>query len=84
MVVIGANFSPDGLTPEAQTESSEPSRGVARWIKRWWTGAGNRIKELETRVKQMWRTRPNLKPSVPPTSLGELDGVVYTGILYGG
>jgi pimeloyl-ACP methyl ester carboxylesterase len=61
MVVISANASPEGLTQAAQKENSEPSRGVLRWLKRWWIGAGDRIRELETRVKQMWRTRPTLR-----------------------
>lgn len=58
---ISANFNPAGLTPEAQKENAEPSRGSVRWLKRWWTGAGDRLRELETRVKRMWQTRPNLQ-----------------------
>lgn len=61
MVVISANFNPAGLTPEAQKENFELSRGIVRWLKRWWTGAGNRLRELENRVKRMWQTRPNLR-----------------------
>jgi len=61
MVLISANFNPAGLTPEAQKETSEPSRGIVRWLKRWWTGAGDRLRELEIRVKRMWQTRPNLQ-----------------------
>ena len=61
MVVISANFNPAGLTPEAQKETFEPSRGIVRWLKRWWTGAGDRLRELEIRVKRMWQTRPNLR-----------------------
>ena len=61
MVVISANARPEGLTPEAQQDNSKPSHGVGRWLKQWWTGAGDRIQELENRVRQMWRTRPTLK-----------------------
>jgi pimeloyl-ACP methyl ester carboxylesterase len=61
LVLISANFNPAGLTPEAQKETSEPSRGIVRWLKRWWTGAGDRLRELEVRVKRMWQTRPNLQ-----------------------
>jgi len=61
MVVISANFNPGGLTPEAQQENVQPSRGIDRWWKRWWTGAGDRLRDLESRVQRMWRTRPNLQ-----------------------
>jgi len=61
MVVISANFNPQGLTPEAQQENTHPSRGIERWWKRYWTGAGDRLRDLETRVQRMWRTRPNLQ-----------------------
>ena len=60
MVVISANFTPHGLTPEALKENDQASRGIGHWWKRWWTGAGERLRELEKRVKEMWRTRPNL------------------------
>ena len=82
MVVISANFNPAGLTPEAQKESLEPSRGIVRWLKRWWTGAGDRLRELEIRVKRMWQTRPNLRradlATIPAPTLvivGEADVV---------
>lgn len=63
MVVISANFNPQGLRPEVQKENTGPSRGIDRWWKRWWTGAGDRLHQLEARVKRMWRTRPNLQPA---------------------
>jgi pimeloyl-ACP methyl ester carboxylesterase len=61
MVVISANFNPAGLTQEAKKETFESSRGIVSWLKRWWTGAGDRLGELEIRVKRMWQTRPNLR-----------------------
>lgn len=61
MVVISANFNPEGLTPEAQKANAAPSRGIERWWRRWWTGADNRLHALEARVQRMWRTRPNLQ-----------------------
>lgn len=61
MVLISANFNPAGLTPEAQKDNYLPSSGIVRWLKRWWTGAGDRLRELEARVKRMWQTRPNLR-----------------------
>ena len=61
MVVISANARPEGLTPDAQRENTETSSGAARWFTRWWTGAGDRIKDLDARIKKMWRTRPTLK-----------------------
>jgi pimeloyl-ACP methyl ester carboxylesterase len=68
IVAISANFNPAGLTPEAQRETFQPSSGVARWLRRWWTGAGDRFQRLEARIKRMWRIRPNLEPA----DLGEI------------
>ena len=62
LVAISANFNPSGLTPTAQKESSGKSSGMIYWIKRWWTGAGRHLTELETRVERLWRTRPQLEP----------------------
>ncbi len=82
MVVISANFNPQGLTPEAQKENTQPSRGINHWWKRWWTGAGDRLHELEARVQRMWQTRPNLQRTdlaaiVAPTLVivGDADAV---------
>jgi pimeloyl-ACP methyl ester carboxylesterase len=63
IVAISANFSPAGLTQEAQKETFEQSSGVVYWLRRWWTGAGARLRELEARIKRLWRTRPNLQPA---------------------
>lgn len=63
MVVISANFNPGGLMPEAREENTSPSRGIERWWKRWWTGAGDRLHKLEARVQRLWRTHPNLQPA---------------------
>ncbi|MCF7973417.1 MAG: alpha/beta hydrolase [Phycisphaerae bacterium] len=62
LVAISANFSPSGLTPQAKQAASRSSRGLTYWFKRWWTGAGRRLAELETRIQRMWRTRPQLEP----------------------
>ncbi|GAB6909700.1 conserved hypothetical protein [Desulfosarcina cetonica] len=61
MVVISANFNPAGLTPEAHRDTFEASRGLTYWLRRWWTGAGDRLRALEARIKRMWRMRPNLQ-----------------------
>ena len=61
VVVLSANFSPAGLTPEAQKDTFETSSGVVYWLRRWWTGAGDRFQKLEARIKRMWRIRPNLE-----------------------
>jgi len=63
IVTISANFSPAGLTPEAQNETLEPSRGLAYWFRRFWTGAGDRLRALEARVVRMWHRLPNLQPA---------------------
>ena len=63
IVAISANFSPAGLTPEARRETFESNRGTTYWLRRWWTGAGEHLQALETRIKRMWRRRPNLQPA---------------------
>ncbi len=62
IIAISANFSPSSLTPKALAEMNKPSSGLKYWLKRWWTGAGNHLAELEKRVTRMWRTFPVLKP----------------------
>lgn len=62
IVSISANFSPSGLTSEALEDAHKQSSGLEYWFKRWWTGTGNRLIELESRVKRMWRTFPALQP----------------------
>ena len=63
IVAISANFSPAGLTRQARDEELAPSRGLAYWWRRWWTGAGERLRMLEAKIKRMWRSRPNLQLS---------------------
>jgi pimeloyl-ACP methyl ester carboxylesterase len=63
IVAISANFSPAGLTPHARGEDLAPSRGLAYWWRRWWTGAGERLRMLEARIKHLWHSRPNLQRS---------------------
>jgi pimeloyl-ACP methyl ester carboxylesterase len=62
IVSISANFSPSGLTPEAQKETKTTSSGLKYWLTRWWTGTGGRLHELESRIKRMWRRYPVLQP----------------------
>jgi len=69
IVALSANFSPSGLTPEAQEDTFQPSSGVVYWLRRLWTGAGDRFRNLEARIKHMWRLRPNLEPA----DLGEIN-----------
>ena len=63
LVAISANFNPAGLTPQARKEAKRQSIGLSHWVQRWWTGAGDRMVELEARIKRMWRTRPQLLPA---------------------
>lgn len=62
MVSISANFSPSGLKPEVLDDTHVHSSGLGYWIRCWWTGAGQHLTELETRIKHMWRTYPVLEP----------------------
>jgi pimeloyl-ACP methyl ester carboxylesterase len=63
IVAISANFNPEGLTPEELAETHLESSGTDYWLKRWWTGTGEHLQELERRVKSMWRTYPRLQPA---------------------
>ncbi|WP_319408405.1 alpha/beta hydrolase [uncultured Desulfosarcina sp.] len=63
IVAISANFSPTGLTSEALEETHTQSSGLTYWLKRWWTGAGKQLVELENRIKRMWRIFPVLQPA---------------------
>jgi len=63
IVAISANFNPSGLTAEARREAREETGGLNYWFKRWWTGAGERWRELEVRVKKMWLHGPTLQAS---------------------
>lgn len=60
LITISANFNPTGLLPELLKETDQPSKGFMYWLKRGWTGAGRQLRELEEKVKQMWKTRPDL------------------------
>jgi pimeloyl-ACP methyl ester carboxylesterase len=62
MVSISANFNPSGLTSQALEESKSNSTGLKYWLTRWWTGAGDHLHELESRIKRMWRNYPVLQP----------------------
>ncbi len=61
IVAISANFNPSGLTAEALEDAHMQSSGLEYWLKRWWTGAGRRLVELEKRIKRMWRNFPVLQ-----------------------
>jgi pimeloyl-ACP methyl ester carboxylesterase len=62
LVAISANYHPSGLTAQTRQATDEKTSGIRSWFSRWWTGAGNHLAELEKRIKNMWRTRPNLQP----------------------
>jgi pimeloyl-ACP methyl ester carboxylesterase len=61
VVAISGNADPSGLTPEAHADNHVQDSGLVYWVKRWWTGAGERFTELEKRIKKLWRTGPNLQ-----------------------
>jgi pimeloyl-ACP methyl ester carboxylesterase len=60
IVAISANYDPAGLTPEALADTRTRSSGLALWLHRLWSGAGERTAELERRIKRLWRTAPDL------------------------
>jgi pimeloyl-ACP methyl ester carboxylesterase len=60
VVSISGNYSPAGLTPEASADSRQMSQAPVSWLRGLWTGAGGRVRQLEARVKRLWRTGPRL------------------------
>lgn len=62
IVAISGNFSPAGLTPEAQRDALTQIKGLNYWFYRLWTGAGEKFHELESKLKQLWRHGPQLQP----------------------
>ena len=60
VVAISANFDPSGLVPQAEASLTSRSSGVWRWLKRWWSGAGEQYPQLEDNILQLWRTGPRL------------------------
>lgn len=62
IVAISGNFSPAGLTSEAQRQALTQSKGVNYWFYRLWTGAGEKFHELEGKLKQLWRHGPQFQP----------------------
>jgi pimeloyl-ACP methyl ester carboxylesterase len=64
IVAISANFQPSGLISEANRVqdgalNSSP-KIVTYWLRSWWSGAGSRHEALETEIKELWRTAPQL------------------------
>jgi len=64
IVAISANFQPSGLIPETyrvqdKTLTSLPKK-FTNWLRSWWSGAGARHAVLETEIKELWRTAPQL------------------------
>jgi pimeloyl-ACP methyl ester carboxylesterase len=62
IIAVSANFNPSGLIPKALEETRLQSSRLAHWFKGWWTGSGEKMIVLETRIKSMWRTRPMMEP----------------------
>jgi pimeloyl-ACP methyl ester carboxylesterase len=67
LVAISANFQPSGLIPEANRVQDETlnisPNTFTHWLRSWWSGAGSRHQVLETEIKELWRTAPQLNPS---------------------
>jgi pimeloyl-ACP methyl ester carboxylesterase len=67
IVAISANFQPSGLIPEANRVHDGtlniPANLFTHWLRSWWSGAGARHAVLETEIKELWRTSPQLDPS---------------------
>jgi pimeloyl-ACP methyl ester carboxylesterase len=67
IVAISANFHPSGLIPEADRIQNVPHRfsrnKIAGWLRSWWSGAGEQHAALETEIKALWRTAPQLDHS---------------------
>ncbi|SDZ80824.1 Pimeloyl-ACP methyl ester carboxylesterase [Desulfuromusa kysingii] len=61
IIAVSGNSDPSGLTLAAQVDGQVRSSGLTHWFYRWWTGAGDRLDQLETRIRKLWQTSPQLK-----------------------
>ena len=66
IVAISANFNPSGIVPEATITDNEPPPNslltkINHAVRSWWSGAGDRHNALESEIKALWRTEPQLE-----------------------
>ncbi len=65
IVAISANFHPSGVIPDANLlrQADDTFSRIKRldWLRGWWSGAAEKHETLETQIKHLWRTEPNLE-----------------------
>jgi pimeloyl-ACP methyl ester carboxylesterase len=67
IVAISANFQPSGLIPETNRDQDKLHNASLKrmidWLRGWWSGAGEKHAVLESEIKELWRTSPQLNHS---------------------
>ncbi len=64
ILLISANFNPEGLTPEIQQDNRKPYGWFRQWFNRFWTQSSREYPQLERQVKKLWQTAPRLTPDM--------------------
>ncbi|HEB68107.1 MAG TPA: alpha/beta hydrolase [Desulfobulbus sp.] len=64
IILISANFNPEGLVPEIQQDNRKPYGWFRQWFNRFWTGSSREYPQLERQVKKLWQTSPRLTPDM--------------------
>jgi len=64
ILLISANFNPEGLTPEIRQDNRKPYGWFRQWFNRLWTQSSREYPQLERQVKKLWQTSPRLTPDM--------------------
>ena len=64
ILLISANFNPEGLTPEIRRDNRKPYGRFRQWFNRFWTRSDREYPQLERQVKKLWETSPRMTPAM--------------------
>jgi len=64
ILLISANFNPEGLTPEIRQDNRKPYGRFRQWFNRFWTRSDREYPQLERQVKKLWETSPRMTPAM--------------------
>ncbi|MCF6188298.1 MAG: alpha/beta hydrolase [Desulfobulbaceae bacterium] len=60
ILLISANFNPEGLTSEIRRDNRKPYGRFRQWFNRFWTRSDREYPQLERQVKKLWETSPRM------------------------
>ncbi len=67
ILLISANFNPEGLTTEIRRDNRKPYGRLRQWFNRFWTRSDREYPQLERQVKKLWETSPRMTPATLAT-----------------